>query len=141
MQTEEIMLATITHVGSVRGLLARSFVYERDQHQTVCAAMLHEMRWPSEADLSGMRSEQAARDEQQRREDEAEEAYHRELELEMLAEEAERAWLDMADEQDDVDVDVCQCCGRFYGPHSKEKGWVPTPHSIMPQRCFRCWDI
>ena len=49
----------------------------------------------------------------------------------------------MSDEDDEIDIDVCQHCGRYFAwtPRLREvwiKNWHPGPNELQPQRCLRC---
>jgi hypothetical protein len=54
-------------------------------------------------------------------------------------------WPDNGDDfgRDDVEIDVCQHCGRSFEWTSRlreawQKHWKPGPDERQPQRCFRC---
>lgn len=42
-------------------------------------------------------------------------------------------------ECDDLDIDVCQGCGRYYSPHAGLNNWSRAMDGVAPQLCARCW--
>lgn len=56
-----------------------------------------------------------------------------------MSEYLETEWLDEED-----DIDVCQGCGTYYGPHWGLKNWRNAPGErgdIAPQLCAPCWRM
>jgi len=56
---------------------------------------------------------------------------------------AQRAYYDDRDDEEELDIDVCQNCGRYFAwtPHLKavwRKHWHPGENEQQPQRCERC---
>ena len=47
------------------------------------------------------------------------------------------------EDDDDIDIDVCQSCGGYYGLTEGlielwRKLYNPKPKDVMPQLCYKC---
>ena len=44
------------------------------------------------------------------------------------------------DDDEDYDIDVCEGCGCYYGPHRGLTEWNRALEgTVAPQLCARCW--